>query len=677
MTGLPGATAPEPMPVPPESHGHRRHRRHRRRRRQALAVVAVLTVAVAVLGAVLAVTRYLPALDAARAVKTDADAVMSRLKTAGLGIGQADVDALNAELDDARRNLATVDDLLAHDPLVALARALPPTRDAVTGADDVAAAGDQLLAAADHATALANRFVAIKAQQAASAQGASSLAELVALMATSGSDVTAIGQSADLARALLAAAPAGLPSQIGDVRDQLLAKIDQYRPALATFAQLQGTLPDMLGWSAPRRYLVLTQDPAELRPTGGFIGSFGVIAFDKGRITERHFQDVFLLDLPWSYPFVTPPAPLERYLLGPKQPWQLADANWSPDFPTSAQQAVALYKNEGGTGSIDGVLAITTQTIDQLLAVTGPVTVPDYGVTIASGETTLKVLQNTRRPQPGSAANRKAFLSDFADTLFTTLFAMPPSKWLDLAGRGDAIRNGRLLQAWSSDPAAEAEIGQLGFDGAVRAVGGDYLYPVDSNVAPASKLSAVTTRSLDLTVTLDAYGNAADDLGVTWQNEIETPAAAPYRALPDVGQLREMGMYFRLLVPERSRIQKVSGGTLQALTAPSDVGDEAGRTVFANYLRIPPGPAHLRYNWISPYASDLGQDGVFTYYLTIQKQPGLLPGPVSLTINLPRGATVLDQSAGMALRGLTLTATATLDRDLTVAVRYRLPGTTP
>ena len=646
-------------------------------RRRALALSVALVVALAAVAAALAVTRYLPALDAARAVRADADAMAAQLKASGLGIGRPDLGALNARLDDARRNLATVDDLLAHDPLVALARVLPPTRDAVAGADGVAAAGDALVQAADHAMALADRFVTIKEQQAASAQGASSLAELVALMATGRSDVLAIEGAMDRADTILAATPAHLPAPIGDIRDQLLGRIRAYQPALAEFAQLQDVLPTILGWGTPKRYLVLTQDPAELRPTGGFIGSFGIIAFDGGRITERHFQDVFALDLPWAYPFVTPPPALERYLLGPKQPWQLADANWSPDFPTSAQEAARLYRNEGGPGAVDGVVAITTGTIDELLSVAGPVTVPGYAVTIASGETTLKVLQNTREPRPGTTANRKAFLSDFADALFAALFSMPPDKWLDLAGQGDALRSGRLLQAWFSDPAAEAEAARLGIDGAVRAVAGDYLYPVDSNVAPASKLNAVTTRSLDLSVALDPLGNAHDSLGITWLNAIDTPAAAPYRALPGVGQARELGMYFRLLVPERSRIQQVSGGTLQALTAPADVGDEAGRTVFGNYLRIPPGTGRLRYDWISPYASDLGADGVFTYYLTIQKQPGLLPGPLDIAINLPAGATVVDRSAGLTERGLTLSAASTLDRDITVAVRYRLTEPAP
>jgi hypothetical protein len=35
---------------------------------------------------------------------------------------------------------------------------------------------------------------------------------------------------------------------------------------------------------------------------------------------------------------------------------------------------------------IDGVIGITTSTIDELLKVSGPITVPEYGATIASGE---------------------------------------------------------------------------------------------------------------------------------------------------------------------------------------------------------------------------------------------------------------------------------------------------
>jgi hypothetical protein len=489
-------------------------------------------------------------------------------------------------------------------------------------------------------------------------------------MATGQDDTDRIVAAIDRAQADLAATPRDLPGPIAQVRDLLAQKLDQYGPPLKAYAQLQGTLPGMLGWDAPKRYLLLTQDPAELRPTGGFIGSFGTITFDKGRITERKFQDVFLLDLPWDYPFVTAPPALTNYLLGPKQGWQLADSNWSPDFPTSAREAVTLYRNEGGAGAVDGVLGITTYTIDALLAITGPVTVPDYGVTIAAGETTLKVLQNTR-VATDPAANRKVFLSAFADQLFSSLLALPPGRWADLAAQGDQLRAGRLLLAWFADAAAEQEMTTLGFDGAIRMDPGDYVYPVDSNVSPASKLNAVTDRSLDLAVSLDPYGNADNTLAVTWNNRIDTPDGAPYRALPTLQGLTTLGMYFRLYVPERSRVEAVSAGTTSPITAPADVADESGRTVIPNYFRIPPGQAHLGYRWVSPYAADLGEDGIATYRLVIQKQPGLRPGPLQLRITLPPGATLLEASPGLAQQGMTLSATTTFDRDVVVVVRYR------
>lgn len=664
------------------SHHHqRRHHQSSHRRRRILAIVLGGCAVVLLLGAWLAATRYLPALDQARALKADLVELADDARASGIGMDRPTLARLQAKLATADQHLADLRDMLTSDPLVGLARALPPTRDAVRGAEAVVSAGGSLTAAAADGLEVADRYVTIREAQATATNaegpdgtGGSTLAGLVELMATSQSSVTNAIAALDEAERTLAAAPTDVPGPIADARDTMRAKIAEYGPLLKDFARASGVLPEILGWDGPRRYLVLTQDPAELRPTGGFIGSFGVITFDKGRITERRFQDVFLLDLPWTYPFVTAPQPLSRYLLGAKQPWQLADANWSPDFPTSAADAIRLYKNEGGAGQIDGVLGLTTYTIDQLLTLTGPVSVPEYGVTVASGETTLKVLQLTRAPKdPGQ--NRKAFLSTFADHLFGTLLAVPPAKWTALAGQADLLRTQRLFTAWFADPAAQALVRDGGLDGALLTSAGDYLYPIDSNVSPVSKLNAVTDRALDVAVQLDEYGNAHDRLDTAWTNQIDTELGAPYRALPDIGGLRVLGMYYRLIVPDRSRIGTVSGGSYEHLTAPADIGTEAGRVVFGSYLRIPAGTTHLVYTWVSPYAADSADDGTFTYRLTIQKEPGLRPGAIHLAITLPTGATFVDSSPGLTVRGSTATFDATFDRDLILAIRYRLPAT--
>jgi hypothetical protein len=655
-------------------HGEHHGRQHRRRRWVFAAILAGLLLLI-VVGSVLAATRYLPALDSARELRTDLQHVVDKAKGAGLDMDRPTLTAIQGDLAAAKSRFDGLQALLSGDPLVALARALPPTHDAITGADEVASAGQDLLKATDAALVVAGKYVAIREQQSAATGAAgegSALAGLVELMATGRSEIDLAVAAVGRAEATLASTPAHLPGPIGEVRDLMQQRIRDYAPALRSYAELDDTLPGILGWDGPRRYLILTQNPAELRPTGGLIGSFGVITFDRGRVTERRFQPVGDLDLPWDFPFIKPPTALASYLLGPKQPWQLADSNWSPDFPTSAREAMRLFANEGGPGKIDGVLGITTYTIDEFLAITGPVTVPDYGVTIASGETTLKTLQNTRvAKDPGT--NRKAFLSAFADRLFTALFAMPSNRWADLVARGDQFQAGRLLLAWFADPDAQAMVVKQGLDGAVRADLGDYVYPVDSNVSPVSKLNSVTDRELDLSVKLDAVGNSDNALTVHWTNQIESPDAAPYRKLQGLEDLRTLGMYFRLYVPERSRVEDVSAGTKPRLTAPASVAEEAGRMVIANYFRIPSGSSALTYRWLSPYPADLGEDGIATYRLTIQKQPGLRPGPLHLQITVPPGSTIIEASPGLQLSGETATVDTTFDRDVVVVIRYR-PG---
>ncbi len=628
----------------------------RRRRRILLTLLAALALLV-LLGGVLAVVRYLPAYDDAKALRTDIAAIVKRVASAGLDMDRPTLDAVRADLARATDRLDRLDDLLRNDPLVGLARALPPTRDAVLGADGVAAAGLSLTSALAEGLQLGDTFVAIREQHATGSAGDSTLASLVALMASSQDRADRILGKLEAARQALATVPLDVPAVIAGARDEMLARLDAYQPLLATYADVDGTLPAILGWDRPKRYLVLTQDPAELRPSGGIVGTFGIITFDKGRITQLTFTDVGELDTPTGDPFIEAPSELVGYLLGPGQRWQLADSNWSPDYPTSAQDALRLYTIESGDKDIDGVLAITTQTVDELLRVTGPVTVSGYDVTIAAGETTLKMLQNTRRAGPGE--QRKAILGVFAGQLISRLFALPPGEWAGLAGTADTLRVQRLLQAWFRDPAAQALVDRDGWSGSVRTDAGDYVYPVDANVAPVSKLNYVTTRSIDLAVQVDEVGNARSTMSLAWENGIDTAEGAPLRAIKDnMGSLHDLGLFERVLVPARSRLEQVSGGSYQELTGPTIDTESDGRHVFGNYLRVPPGRTTLQYAWTAPYVADItdAADGGLAsgeYRLVIQKQPGLQPGPLSVSIAVPDGMTITGASRGVVVSGST------------------------
>ncbi len=639
-----------------------------RRQRRVVLLAAGFGILLVALGGALAVFRYLPALDEARALRTGLETMVGRVQEIGLAIDQPTVNGLEADLTSARGRFGNLRDLLGGDPLIGLARLFPPTSANIRGADDVVAAAGDVLDGVTDGLAIGRQFVGIREAQRAAPRNASALSQLVELMVTSRDQAVAASAAIARARERLARVPDGLAGQVETVRDAMASRIDRYGPLLDAYVKASARLPTILGWDGPRRYLILTQDPAELRPSGGLIGSYGIITFDRGRITERRFLNVSPLDEGTAYPFAKPPQELADYLLGPKQSWQLADAGWSPDFPTIAQDALRLYTNESGDARFDGVLAITTYTIDELLKVAGPITVPAYDVTIASGETTLKVLQLTRAaPSPG--ADRKAFLSVFADRLLGALLALPPRRWGDVLGTAGTLEQAHHLLAWFRDPADEGLVAGTGFDGAVRQDPGDYVYPIDANVAPASKLNFWTARSVDVSVQIDSVGNARNTLTATWENREATPDGASYRAMTNVGG-SILGMYFRLLVPERSRVEAVSGGGgLTPVTNPAVVEDEAGRTAIGTYLKIAPGSTDLRYTWTSPYAASANSTGG-EYRLTIQKQPGSQPGPLTLTIRVPDGYRITAASTGLAVSGGSATVSLTFAEDLVIGVRY-------
>ena len=135
----------------------------------------------------------------------------------------------------------------------------------------------------------------------------------------------------------------------------------------------------------------------ELRPTGGFIGSFGLITFDGGRLSDLTVNDVYTADGQLNG-HVEPPLPIKNYL--GEASWWLRDSNWDPDFPTSAKRAEWFLDKELGK-KVDGVIATDLYPIKEILKVTGSVFLSDYNSTITSEnlyETTQNEVQNNFFP---------------------------------------------------------------------------------------------------------------------------------------------------------------------------------------------------------------------------------------------------------------------------------------
>jgi len=128
--------------------------------------------------------------------------------------------------------------------------------------------------------------------------------------------------------------------------------------ATRTAAEAARLAPALLGGQGRRRYLLLVQNNAESRATGGYIGNYGVLGLDDGALRLERFGQPSELPrrVDARRPLRAPADYVRRYgRLVAANPW--AYANMSPDYPTVAAVIADLYLRSDGR-PVDGVIAV-------------------------------------------------------------------------------------------------------------------------------------------------------------------------------------------------------------------------------------------------------------------------------------------------------------------------------
>lgn len=181
-------------------------------------------------------------------------------------------------------------------------------------------------------------------------------------------------------RVLKLADPEGKILQYAEKLSQLMEKAAPYRELLP-FAR------SFLGAGEDRIYVFAAQNTAEIRASGGFPGSVGVIVIKDGVLSIEDFRSVYQV-----FPFGTPPSvtitPTEDELFDGRM--DLAwDADFSPDFERVAEIWAAAYESRTGVAA-DGVVSATPVIIQRLLSFLGEITLSDGSV--LNGENAMRVL---------------------------------------------------------------------------------------------------------------------------------------------------------------------------------------------------------------------------------------------------------------------------------------------
>lgn len=299
----------------------------------------------------------------ASVIKTDlqaAESLVSSFKTEMLS-------------QDSSSASATMDRIIAHtssaraaanDPLWKLAGELPFLGDNFATVREVAVAADEVAAGA--AKPLLNVFSSLNSESLTPVNGKLNLQPLQASSPT----IISAATTANLSHArLLTIDQSNLVSGVSGPLTSTINKVGELRDALNTAADVSRTLPAMMGAHETRTYLVLVQNNAEIRASGGLPGALAAIRVENGGlelVNQASGSDLGRFD---------PPLEVEESqttIFSSRLGAYISDVNLTPDFPTTAKAAKAMWEKRYGE-LVDGVVAIDPVVLAHILEVSGPI----------------------------------------------------------------------------------------------------------------------------------------------------------------------------------------------------------------------------------------------------------------------------------------------------------------
>lgn len=419
---------------------------------------------------------------------------------------------------------------------------------------------------------------------------------------------------------------------LADTLPVLKRALDQAVPLIEIGAPLAG-VPE------PLRALVLLQNADELRPAGGFIGTIGTVTLDAGNLTEFDFTDVYHIDRPvetmWNE---VPPKPIAEQL--GVRAWFLRDANWSPDFPSSAERVLDYYARERSLAAKvklqnvpSAVVALEPGFFSALLALTGPITVDGTMFTAENFFERLEYEVEIGFAKKGiPTQKRKELVAQVGAALLEHVKALPLSRWPEVLHLVTSALNRKQILLYAQQPELRALLDARGWTGRAKSTMGDFLWVVDANLA-ALKTDGVMEKRAAYTLDARDPTNPIATLVLTYTN---TNRVIDWRHT-------RYRSYTRVYVPEGSALLEASG-SVQEKDGSVDVMRELGKTVFGTFWSIEPGQTkmlRMKYR-IPPSFFESIAHGV--YRLDWSKQPGA--DKTKLTLELLFGKKLLSAMPG-------------------------------
>lgn len=350
-----------------------------------------------------------------------------------------------------------------------------------------------------------------------------------------------------------------------------------------------------------KTFLLLFQNNMEIRPGGGFIGSFGILKVKNGKIAELQIHDTGNFD--GRVP-ATVPAPYPMFETLHIKSLQMRDSNYSPDFVVNAEAAEKFYYMGQGQEKFDGVAGITTNVLMSFLKATGPVEIPGYPGTYGDENAVIALEYQVEKAfdeQGIARGDRKDVINDLAKIILQKVETMGVSQKIEFAKIIFEDLNKKDIQLYFHDPVLQAKAEQAGWAGEVdQKWNKDYLMAVDANLG-AWKTDRVMKRSLDYSIDLSSDTPKAV-LKITYENTAKVQDFMTKNYLS----------YLRVYLPEGAWM------TGQKNFDNTQFGEDLGKKYLGAIVYVPLGTSKtVEINYTLP------KEIAAEYDLKIQKQAGI------------------------------------------------------
>lgn len=254
------------------------------------------------------------------------------------------------------------------------------------------------------------------------------------------------------ARQTLSASRAGDPEVIGalsEARGQLTEMLDETATTVDALDRAAQLVPAMLGADGPRDILLLFQNNAELRSTGGIPGALALLHTDGG--TFELVQQADSGDFPRFDPAVVELPVETRALWGENTARYVQDVTFTPQFALGASVAREMWAREYGTAPAS-VVALDPVVLSYLLRATGPISLPTGDQLTA--ENAVQLLLRDVYDRYELPAEQDAFFAGAAASVLTALSGgnVDPRALVDALVQG---ANERRILIWNAEPAEQ------------------------------------------------------------------------------------------------------------------------------------------------------------------------------------------------------------------------------